>query len=273
MKKILLTFSALAVGITAASAADLPVKAPPPPLPVPNWTGCYVGVNGGGIWTQTRADPDGFVSNGFVAFDRRELEGEFPSFKLSSSGATAGGQFGCNYQPIGTPWVAGFETDLNWTDIKRTETFFFPATAAFQANTQSAFSNLPWLGTVRGRVGYLWVPTVLLYATAGIAYGRVEQGVATVGVPNGFPGVGVAVSSSSVRAGWTIGAGMEWAFAPSWSLKFEYLYFDLGNSVRTLSFAGLGGGAVGNAINYNFSEWGQLARVGVNYRFNLGGPY
>lgn len=177
---------------------------------------------------------------------------------------------GCNWQ-VAPAWVVGVETDINYTGLKNTTTFAFPATN-FDANTQSATQNIPWLGTVRGRVGITPTPSFLLYVTGGLAYARVENSVATIGVPNGFPGVLVGVSSASTRAGWTAGTGGEWAFAPNWSVKLEYLYFDLGTQTPNLNYAVVTGGA-GNTINYSFAERGQIARVGVNYKFNSwGGP-
>jgi outer membrane immunogenic protein len=119
---------------------------------------------------------------------------------------------------------------------------------------------MPWFGTARSRLGYLVAPTMLLYATAGLAYGQVKsdyllniQGVAPA-----------SVHFKDAKAGWTAGAGVEFAWASNWSSKLEYLYMDLGTNEVSLSAAG-----VTLAVNRRFAD--HIVRFGLNYRFGGGG--
>ncbi|MGL4264491.1 MAG: outer membrane protein [Afipia sp.] len=141
------------------------------------------------------------------------------------SGVLGGLQAGYNWQ--NGAWVAGIEADiqLNSSD----DTF-----AAWK------FSN-PWFGTVRGRVGYAF-NSVLLYGTGGLAFGALKAQL-----PGGL-------SESNTSAGWTVGAGAEFAINQNWSAKVEYLYIDL--SEKNFLMTGMSNG-------YQFST----VRVGVNYRF------
>jgi outer membrane immunogenic protein len=120
-------------------------------------------------------------------------------------------------------------------------------------------------------VGITFTPTFLLYVTGGGAYGSVKTdlGLTTV-TANGTP-VAVAGSTSTDRFGWTVGGGIEWAFASNWSAKIEYLYMDLGsisNSVVLPTAAGLPLGA-----NVTTQLTDNIFRGGINYRFAPGGYY
>jgi outer membrane immunogenic protein len=267
-----LAAAGLSVGFSAAaSAADLGYPAPAPvytkaPIMAPwSWTGFYIGGNVGGAWSNNKADPGAFTTTGFVDFAGRQALGQFPSFGVGNSGFTGGGQIGYNFQIIPS-WVAGVEADLNYVGINGSKTLSFPV-GAFDANTQSASEKETWLGTVRGRLGVTTLnDRLLVYGTGGLAVGDVKNAVQTVGVPNGFPGVLVGVTSSSTRTGYTFGGGLEYAFTRNWSAKAEYLYYNLGTETLNLNYGVLAGGA-GNAINYKFGETGNIGRVGLNYRF------
>ena len=100
---------------------------------------------------------------------------------------------------------------------------------------------------MRGRVGYLFTPTLLIYGTAGFAYGGVD-----------------AFGFSNTRTGWTAGGGLEWLFAPHWSAKVEYLYVDLASNGTT--------GAFGWTLGNHFHPQLNVVRVGVNYHFNFAPP-
>src|ERR1700694_4184240 len=106
MKKLLLgSFGALTMGGSAAIAADMPLKAPPPVV-VWSWTGCYIGIEGGGAWGRSRHDSFSQIS---------PLNNFTPWFNVS--GGLAGGEFGCNQQ-FGGNWVFGIESDISWTNKK-----------------------------------------------------------------------------------------------------------------------------------------------------------
>jgi len=256
-----------------ASAADLPRKAPdyaPPPLPaIYNWTGFYVGGNFGGVWSDGDAERGSFfASTGALDFAGRIANGGFPNFNLNNAGVIAGGQIGYNWQ-FAPNWMVGLEADINYTGIDETKTVFIPPTGIFIANTYAAQQQLRWLGTVRGRLGYAW-DRWLLFATGGLAYGEVRNSLSTIGIPQGAglpANVSALVTSSDTKVGWTVGGGLEFAFTGNWSAKVEYLYFDLGSENLFLNYSNLVVPSGPTGINYNFDTKGQIARLGVNYRF------
>ena len=152
----------------------------------------------------------------------------------------------------------GFETDIQTSGQKGGETFpgILPLT------TVSTDHKLDWFGTSRSRLGFLATPNVLLYGTAGVAYGEVKDS-ATVNVV----GVGSATSSfKDLKAGWTAGAGIEGAFGGGWSAKLEYLYVDLGKTEFTVATPGLGTFATETRRTTD-----NIVRVGLNYKW--GGGY
>jgi outer membrane immunogenic protein len=140
---------------------------------------------------------------------------------------------------------------------------------------------LVWFGTARGRVGFLPMERILLYATGGLAYGRIDNNYVS-----GFNGSPLLAASTSVaRLGWTAGAGVEGAIDSHWSWKAEYLYMDLGSYGSNLG-AGTAGPTVtttlftpsgpttqttttstfASAVNSRFSD--HIFRIGLNYRFS-----
>jgi outer membrane immunogenic protein len=268
MKKLLLGAAAFVALSARALAADMAVpytKAPAMAVaPVYNWTGWYVGGNAGALWGNGGADPNGFTTaDGFVDFPTRIAGGQFPGYRFRDAAFIGGGQFGYNAQMASI--VYGIEADFQFTSRDFTQTVAFPA-GAFDANTQSARSKLDFLGTVRGRIGYTFTPMFLGYVTGGLAYGHTQNSVTTIGVPDGFAGVAISGTGDAWRAGWTVGAGFEYAFGANWSVKGEYLYYDLGSQNVTLNYSALDAG-VANLINYRFNNTGNIARVGLNYKF------
>ncbi len=322
MKKILLASVATLASVSAFSAlaADLPsrkapVAAPPPPL----WTGFYAGLNAGyNFGTNANAYATNWGGNWIQTQDRMmetspraTLPGvaalaTSASASNTQSGFIGGGQVGYNYQ-YGSNIVIGVEADIQGTGIRGTG--YGGGAAAVQgpnlavsvgdidrfssnAVGQSAIQGgVDWLGTVRGRIGYLWTPTLLVYGTGGLAYGNAYANVAQSAVENvtRTQDIGGWFSNSYVQTntwlgggrqsqiltGWTAGGGAEWLFAPNWSVKAEALYWDLGRmNVQTSLY-----GVSGNANNFaNNIGWGRasvnysgvMARAGVNYHFNWG---
>ena len=165
------------------------------------------------------------------------------------NGFIGGGQVGFNWQF--NNWVTGIEADIQGlaNNGKANRPFVGPVPgfpAEQYVGIQSAQAEVNWLGTLRGRFGGLINPSSLIYVTGGLAYGGVKAGGAvaaqendTIGAAFAYlPSVGGAINSQ-IRAGWTLGGGWEWMFAPHWSVKAEYLYYDLGTvstnySVSTL---------------------------------------
>lgn len=258
----LAVFSALGIG--TASAADLAArpytKAPPMAVAVYNWTGWYVGVNGGYAW----GDSTGSLSSFTPDFGPAVTAGGTPRFLgAKHQGGFGGGQVGYNWQT--SAWVFGLETDIQGASIGGTSTVVFPGGGGIVPSVSTGRDHIDWFGTVRGRVGFA-ANNVLFYGTGGFAYGGVHttaSNIFTPGTAGTFNG-----SSSATRVGWTAGAGIEWGFAPNWSLKGEYLHVDLGSSNTTI-FDPVNFPL--SSATYSFHHEFDAVRVGVNYRF--GGPF
>jgi len=154
-----------------------------------------------------------------------------PEFEIK--GWLVGGTLGYNLQTGNFVW--GVEADIDWTNIKGDS----GCMGGGRCET-----SITWLATGRGRIGYAF-DRFLPYITGGAAYGQVKMDP---------PGAG---DDSEGRFGWTVGAGVEWAFAPAWSAKLEYLYVDLGT--MSCSIAACGGRESDNKLN--------IFRGGINYRF------
>jgi outer membrane immunogenic protein len=156
-----------------------------------------------------------------------------PPVSPDPKGFLVGGTIGYNYQ-VGSI-VYGLEGDLDWSDVKGSV-----ACGAFSCETRNE-----WLGTARVRLGYAfdrWLP----YVTGGGAFGNIKASSTNPAIPGG----------SDTSFGWTIGAGLEYAFLSNWSAKIEYLYVDLGS-------VDVGTAAVPNSVSFKES----IVRAGLNYKF------
>jgi outer membrane immunogenic protein len=271
-----------------ALAADMAVKAPPP-ASMFTWTGWYIGANGGYIWNNgsssyeddpnTTPDPINGIPGISGGLPTQTLP---PSTGTHSSGGLFGGQVGYNYQVL--QWVYGLEGDFDWTHISGSQSTIGTTGGPYQltpngagvtnGNTNEQVS-LQWLATVRGRVGFAVQDRLLLFATGGLALGEVKtQGL--VSANNSFFGVTYSGSDSTVKTGYTIGGGAEWAFADRWTIKGEYLWYDLGHVSHPLnctsSFGitcGAGAFPAYTSVGITSSSvFGSIIRVGLNYRFN-----
>jgi outer membrane immunogenic protein len=253
----------LAAPLSAASAADMPLKAPPP-APWYDWTGFYAGLNLGYSWGRSWTSYTGtsLIPGGAIA-----------PFSTSQNmdGILGGGQIGYNWQ-FNRNWLFGLEADIQGTGQRGTATLptvsgTFGVVALFPYTTTATLSQkLPWFGTVRARLGFEPSDHWLLYATGGLAYGEVDSTytVSTTTVGGGGPATTTAAASSnSTRAGWTIGAGSEWALSGQWTAKVEYLYIDLGHD--STSFTGGSGAYSSLAGSSHVTD--NILRVGLNYRF------
>ena len=229
-----------------AFAADLPVKAPArviAPMAY-NWTGFYAGLNIGGSWG--RQDNALVSSTGIVEFTNSD----------KIDGVIGGGQIGYNWQS--NQWVFGIEADFQGSGQKGNGSFFIPAVGGNLAlvipSTSITYEEkLNWFGTVRGRLGYAfdrWLP----YVTGGWAFGHGEiNGSRTTGAVN------TVFSGSEDYSGWTLGGGVEWAFANNWSAKAEYLYIDFGDGPTVPITTGV------NVVSGKMTD--NIVRIGVNYKF------
>jgi len=262
MKKLSTVFIVLGALIAAAPAfaADMALKAPPPVAPWYDWTGFYVGINGGYSWGRSATNYTGTAGVGFVPF----------STSRSMDGGLGGGQIGYNWQPSHN-WVFGVEADIQGTGQRGTATLP-PVTTIIAGvavttltTTGTLAQKLPWFGTARLRLGYEPTDHGLLYVTGGLAFGEVDSTASTtlvVVTPGGTAAANASTSANTTKAGWTIGAGAEWVLSSRWTAKVEYLYMDLGNVNNT--FAGVGAFTV---LGTSSHITDNIARVGLNYRF------
>jgi len=248
--------------LQAASAADMPTKASnvPPSFAAHNWSGCYIGGDIGWIGSRDRFDtyPSGLVAPFNPGPNNHSYSG-------SGSSAIGGVLVGCNW--TATPnWVFGVEADISASGLKNNTGADYglilqttPPTP-WTAHNETVSSELPWLATFRGRLGYAWDDT-LLFATGGLAVGQVKASLNYFSFGNDFTNAG---STTTTRTGWTVGGGIEHALDSHWSVKAEYLYVDLG----TLSFDSPNVvGAPGTAWGTSVKVRENIAKVGVNYKF------
>jgi outer membrane immunogenic protein len=236
MKKLLLATVALAaLGATApALGADIgarPYYNTPPAYAAPlyNWTGFYIGGHLGGVFSSNN------TFNGLVLSD-------------SSARLLGGVQVGADWQ-FAPNWVVGAEGQYSWLGSNNFNATF-PNGMVFN-NDQRAIAS------ITARVGYTWGPG-LAYIKGGYAYSDNSDTLTFAGVPVGF------ALDTSHRDGYAIGAGVEYMFAPNWSAKAEYQYYNFGDT-RFVAPAVL--------IPFGtFHNDEHTLKLGVNYRFNFAAP-
>lgn len=227
MKKILIAAAFGLAATSVASAADLPArtysKAPAVYAPVDVWSGFYIGAMGGYGWVGNGAAPFTNVSGGF-----------------------AGGTVGYNWMM--TPnWLLGLEAEGAWADISQS-VGADPLIAPFTAGTVKTEA----FGSVTGRLGYAF-GSALIYAKGGFAFASNKVA---------FTLAGVTSTDTQTQTGYTIGGGLEYMFAPNWSLKGEYLYANLESKNFTIFGVPQASG----------DQELHTVKLGVNYHFNMGRP-
>jgi len=230
------------------------------PVPEFTWSGFYVGANfGGGFGSGSGLY--GFGTDAFLA------PNAFWAFPGANPGGVLGGlQAGHLWQF--DRFVVGVEADMQAAGLTGSSKGVGASFVAlpFLATHQS----IDWFGTIRGRIGYAVAPTLLMYGSGGFAYGGGGYEFSFFG-GDGLSGVGF---HESTRTGWAAGAGIEWAFLPDWSAKFEYLYVDLGRTPHNaFALVDSGGDTPGNAAALSGAHNRfHAVRAGVNYHFNVSGP-
>jgi outer membrane immunogenic protein len=220
MKRLILALVGVAALTGTAAAADLARPMPQPYYKAPAAVPAY-------SWT-------GFYVgvNGGGGFGRSDWDSIGSSFDVN--GGLVGGTVGYNYQ-FGQV-VAGIEGDIDWADINGSTT---------TACVAGCSTRDDWLATIRGRLGYA-ADRFMPFITGGAAFGDIKA-TSPVG------------SATNTNTGWTIGGGIEFAVAPQWTIKAEYLYVDLGKFNCGI--------ACGAAVTDNVSFTTNLVRAGLNYRF------
>jgi outer membrane immunogenic protein len=226
--------------IASANAGDL--EAPPPLAPEPaySWTGCHSGLHAGGALGHSQHFQDDFRSPAAVGLPETNL------FKVD--GVLLGIDTGCDYQ-LGR-WVLGSESDLSWTNEKGTGNIIPP----FTPSTDTFETSATWLSTHRTRIGVAW--------DRWLAYGTVGLAVAKEGITACNPAYGCG-SSSHIVAGLALGAGAEYAFWGTWSLKIEYLYAHFDTSYFPGAQTGTGAFFARDVQLNN-----HIFRLGVDHNFN-----
>jgi outer membrane immunogenic protein len=252
-------------GLQAATAADLPTKAPTYVAPV-NWTGWYIGGNAGWVGSTNNTITNTGSDIGLAGFASAIAVGAIPSsVDLGHSGFIGGGQIGYNWQSGN--WVFGLEADFSGANLKSDATVGPIAAGGFVPQTTTYSRELDWLATFRGRVGIIATPEFLLYGTGGLAVGHTKIGNAYICpscVPPASSESTTANNASNTETGWTVGAGLEWMFAPHWSVKAEYLYVDLGSHDSTITYTFVGSTTT---MTSSFRDRENIARAGINYHF------
>jgi len=232
MKSILLA-GASGIALIAATQARAANASP-----AYNWTGCYIGGNVGYGWARSTFNdvpPSGFLVSGGIN----------PSLSLpiDAGGGLGGGQVGCSFQFAGQ-WVVGIENALSAANITG---------HALSPDGSTISDQTKMLATITGRVGYAW-DRLLGYVKGGASFADDNyEGCCYLGTWN----------ASALRSGWTVGAGLEWAFLGNWSARFEYDFYGFGTTnvafQSPVSYFPSSVEAVKQQI--------QTVMFGINYRF------
>lgn len=306
---------------TGAHAADLGVYSKAPTPSGYDWSGFYVGGHVGGAFQSTDFnDPTSAQVAGSTnvvlglgglgtaqSLGFANIYNNLPGQKLNDSSFLGGFQAGANYQ-IGH-FVIGGEFDMSWTDLKNSTTgnvplngFVAPQFVAIAANsvgnnfsdTETFRTKTDWIATSTARLGYAR-DTWLFYGKLGAAFEENSYTITHTGAVSGrnlglgavgflpASGFGTAFNStgSDIRVGWTIGAGIEWAFAGNWTAKLEYDFMDFGTKVENLNgtsmvIAALPAGfptSSPNSASPSLNQQVSEVKFGVNYKFGQGFPF
>jgi outer membrane immunogenic protein len=260
MGRLLGVACAAGVGIALSGGFAAAQVAPPS-----SWTGFYVGANAGYSWGPWATSSNQEIFN----FESRTASPQV-------NGALGGLQAGYNWQ-YNSRWVFGIESDVqitgekakqNWVDpglqppiIEECGLCDFVPRVGGAASLSSEW-DFPWFGTARVRAGYLPASNWLIYATGGLAFGE-SRFKFSFSQPGAAPALTrYVLDTSSTRVGYAVGAGAETKLSRNWSVKFEYLYVDLGTvSINTTDIDGAPFG-----VNYHVRD--HIARIGINYSLN-----
>ncbi len=237
-RRLVIALGILGAGSASALAADMPLKAPPvAPPPAFSWTGCYIGGEIGYAWARDRDTETVLATGAPSPFS--------PAGAANVNGPKAGGYVGCNWQV--QAFVFGVEGDGEWANLKGSADY---TATGFPPDFYE--TTIRWQGSVRGRIGYAF-DRVLLYATGGVAFARINEHDQVGAVPALF------TDNASTRTGWTAGAGLEYAFTNHWIGRVEYRYADFG----TFSYTS----AVFAAFQESHRITESAARIGLAFKF------
>jgi outer membrane immunogenic protein len=295
MQETPISLLAIATAFLAGSAlaADLP-KAKGAPIvalsPPSTWAGFYFGANIGGVFdaasgVNTTARPlfndTAGLALGAPSFFGAASAASIPGAgSLSNVGVIGGGQIGFNWQ-LSTNFLAGLEADIQGATLSSVAS---PSGAAVETSTGSLVTsksnltkNLNYLGTVRGRLGYLVTPTLLVFGSGGLAFGGMTftNGIFQSSSNANFPLAAVSANYGDAQIGWAAGGGVEWMLLPNWSAKAEYLYYDLGSVTTSNLLSGVtpaGNPLYASSFQSSTHISGHVVRAGLNYHFRWFAP-
>jgi len=287
-RQFLYAFALVGALISPALAADLYTKAPapPPPPPPPDWSGVYVGLEGGYGWGHQSIDPaiDPFFFGDHGAGTETD-EGGFTDPTIGSEnqhGWLFGGFAGAQKQ--WGNWVLGIEADFDGADIKGSATsstsMLFPNIVPFTiAKSLTLNSKIDELGSVRGKVGIAAWQNWLFYGTGGLAFAHVKN---TVSAPEIFTAPAISVTSTTPAnfsggasmLGWAAGAGVDWKWpvdaGSSWVFGLEYLHYGFPTNTLTLADDTFGlGGIPGTNISFNTKQSVDTIKGRISYLFSI----
>ena len=258
----------LSVASVTAQASDLyapaSMKDVPVVTPEPIWTGFYGGVHLGAAWTDL--DVQRNVSYGGYGVPTVRAN------DMISATGFGGGQFGYNWQPMGSNFVFGLEVDLDGiggNNERGATAVTYDARGIRNVLGVRVTENGGFAGDLTGRVGYAWC-NWMLYAKGGFAWFNPNlQGTATIWDRNGV--ATLSANNSNDLTGWTVGAGLEWMLNPRWSVKAEYLYYDFGVKNNSWNVNTSTGNFENSWRWFNNDLTVNTVKLGLNY--HLAGGY
>jgi outer membrane immunogenic protein len=229
----------------SANAADMsmPFKAPSYAPPASNWTGFYIGINGGAGWGTAASSID------LGALDPTFGTGTFPVGSHEINGFLGGGQIGYNWQSGNI--VFGVEGDGDWADIEGTA----PCVVEFACS-----AKINWTADATARLGVLPMSNVLVYVKGGVAWAGLDYNLSSSVLLGGLGG-----SLSTTKTGGLLGIGTEYLFAPHWTAKIEYNYTDFGSHSDTFTLSETGVGSVAVPVSTTLQL--HTVKAGINYHF------
>jgi outer membrane immunogenic protein len=227
---------------TSALAADMQAKGPPPMARAPNWTGCYIGGNGGAAWSN--------YTGTFLTTAGMPLPVPMGLGSAGGSAGSYGGQIGCDYQ-FDSNWVVGLRGMWDGTTAKASLQGSEIAGAALIVSSLSPETTA--FGTAVARIGYDVSPALMFYGVGGVAFAqnKYTQNITTAAASLNF-------ISSDAPTGWTAGAGASWMLGPNWDFWVEYDFLGFPN--RTVTTVGLV--STTNTVSQNV----QTILAGLDFR-------
>jgi outer membrane immunogenic protein len=255
--------AALVSFVSAANAADLAdrayTKAPNVAAPY-NWTGFYFG-----------GDLGGARSSNTGTFNPIPSVVELGA--LSAAGNNGGSSFlggfhvGYNYQ-IAPTWVVGIEGDSSWTKAKGSfsQAWINPSMGPLPGTNITLSSQLDWMASARGRLGYLVMPNVMAYATGGAAWSKIQYDGSTSCSQFLCTGYSANATPSGIELGYVLGGGLEWMISDNWLVRTEYLSYHFSGGPNVIAQAGAAFARFPSNFLWDATHV-NVVRGGVSYKF------